>query len=641
MSPLHEVNLFPLLVSPDALRVYRYQHRAPQKFLAYLRAEGFYAEIRGEEVWVYGVEDPQARAPFLGTLTPQGAKEAAKAFNGYLHRFLTQKSFYRNGGVWFDPEDYVEIAGYLALEPRVPLEVRLHQGYWVEAVRLGETYFALVDLEKRALTKATLAELGGEVLQRIKALQESPPLKAWVPHQKRSLPLEKAPPDAHLFLHPQVLSEMEAPKAGGSGVRRLSQDTFWESQFNFKDLEDKVRLIFQGVLDPRPWRIPAERLASVTHGALRMGQGLGREPKEVLQKGFFRPPGRVIFHLVFPHEISVSLKRPAGQTPSHIKFRTRAEPEWRESRSAYTKEEVSLDARELLLRHFVDESLLERRSEGKRLLALTPSFPRFLEVWGRMGASLELQLPPLVYDPKTGEAIKGGPLPADIALLLAPEEVAWKVLQELHAALEVSARIVQWVKPSTLLERPHVHELAYNLARKAGGIPFLLEGLTHNVLGIVHTRDGFFWKLLSPEGRLTDQGWDLPQRTLPYPLVVHFRGGDEALEEVLSWAQWPLVRIKSTRLRFSQKGLPLGTYLRALPELAYLHAHPGHPGWPKALSVEVVQGNLRLEEAVTQVYWLTKVAGGLYHPGALPLSVADPEPTGLGKGKAFGEKRYP
>jgi len=264
-----------------------------------------------------------------------------------------------------------------------------------------------------------------------------------------------------------------------------------------------VRLIFQGVLDPRPWRIPAERQASVTHGALRMGQGLGREPKEVLQKGFFRPPGRVVFHLVFPHEISVSLKRPAGQTPSHIKFRTRAEPEWRESRSAYTKEEVSLDARELLLRHFVDKSLLERRSEGKRLLALTPSFPRFLEVWGRMGASLELQLPPLVYDPKTGEAIKGGPLPADIALLLAPEEVAWKVLQELHAALEVSARIVQWVKPSTLLERPHVHELAYNLARKAGGIPFLLEGLTHNVLGIVHTRDGFFWKLLSPEGRLT------------------------------------------------------------------------------------------------------------------------------------------
>jgi hypothetical protein len=82
-------------------------------------------------------------------------------------------------------------------------------------------------------------------------------------------------------------------------------------------------------------------------------------------------------------------------------------------------------------------------------------------------------------------------------------------------------------------------------------------------------------------------------------------------------------------------------YLRALPELAYLHAHPGHPGWPKALSVEVVQGNLRLEEAVTQAYWLTKVAGGLYHPGALPLSVADPEPTGLGKGKAFGEKRYP
>lgn len=109
---MHEVNLFPLLVSPDALRVYRYQHRAPQKFLAYLRAEGFYAEIRGEEVWVYGVEDPQARAPFLGTLTPQGAKEAAKAFNGYLHRFLTQKGLYRNGGVWFDLEDYVEMAGH-------------------------------------------------------------------------------------------------------------------------------------------------------------------------------------------------------------------------------------------------------------------------------------------------------------------------------------------------------------------------------------------------------------------------------------------------------------------------------------------------------------------------------------------------
>ncbi|WP_448568972.1 hypothetical protein, partial [Thermus sp.] len=114
LAAMLEVNLFPLLVSPDALRVYRYRHRAPQKLLAYLRAEGFFAEIRGQEVWVYGVEDPQARAPLLGTLTPKGAKEAAKAFNGYLHRFLTRKGFYRNGGVWFDPEDYVEIMGYLA-----------------------------------------------------------------------------------------------------------------------------------------------------------------------------------------------------------------------------------------------------------------------------------------------------------------------------------------------------------------------------------------------------------------------------------------------------------------------------------------------------------------------------------------------
>jgi len=126
------------------------------------------------------VEDPQARAPFLGTLLPQGAKEAAKAFSGYLHRFLTQKGLYRNGGVWFDLEDYVEMAGHPRLGSRVPLEVRLHQGYWVEVVRLGEAHFALVDLEKQALAKATLAEMGTEVLQHIKALQKNPPLKGSV-----------------------------------------------------------------------------------------------------------------------------------------------------------------------------------------------------------------------------------------------------------------------------------------------------------------------------------------------------------------------------------------------------------------------------------------------------------------------------
>jgi ribosomal 50S subunit-associated protein YjgA (DUF615 family) len=50
----------------------------------------------------------------------------------------------------------------------------------VEVVRLGEAHFALVDLEKQALAKATLAEMGTEVLQHIKALQKNPPLKGSV-----------------------------------------------------------------------------------------------------------------------------------------------------------------------------------------------------------------------------------------------------------------------------------------------------------------------------------------------------------------------------------------------------------------------------------------------------------------------------
>ncbi|MGC8904898.1 hypothetical protein [Thermus sp.] len=524
----------------------------------------------------------------------------------------------------------MEIAGYLNLRPRgpkVPLAVRLHQGYWVEVVRLEGAYFALVDLEKQALTKATLAELGNEALQHLRALQETPPLKALDPTKRRDVPLEKASPEAHLLLHPRVLSEIEAPLAQGSGLRRLSQDTFWESQFRFEDLDGKVRLVFQGILDPEPWTLPPERLATVAQGALRMGQGLGREPKEVLQKGFFRPLGKAVFHLAFPQmDLSISAKSPAGQTQAHIKVKPRGKPEEWKARPAYAEDRLRISARELLLLHFVDKDQLKRSSKGQRLLALTPSSPSFLETWEKMGASLELQRPPLVYDPKTGEALQGGPLAADIAFLLAPEEVAPEVLKRVHKALETSARIVQWVQPTTLQNRPHLRELAYNLARKAGAIPFLLEGFTRHVLGLVHTRNGFFWRLLSPEGQLADQGSDLPQKALPQPLVVHFRGGDEALERVLSWTGLPLVRIQTSRLRFSKKALPLGTYFRPIPELAYLHAHPGHPGWPKALKVEVVQGDLPLEEAVAQVYWLTKVEGGLHHPNVLPLSVA--EPTG-------------
>lgn len=84
MNPTLKANLFPLLVSPESLRIYRYRHRMPKRLLDYLRSQGFFAEIQGEEVWVYGAEDPEARAPLLGTLPPRGAREATKAFNGYL-----------------------------------------------------------------------------------------------------------------------------------------------------------------------------------------------------------------------------------------------------------------------------------------------------------------------------------------------------------------------------------------------------------------------------------------------------------------------------------------------------------------------------------------------------------------------------
>lgn len=392
-----KANLFPLLLSPEGLRIYRYGHKEPQRLLGYLRAQGFFAEIHGQEVWAYGVEAPQARVHFLGTLKPKGTTETTKAFNGLLHRLLAQKGFYRNAGVWLDPEDRVEITGHLALSPRgpkIPLPVRLQQGYWVEVVHLEGVYFALVDLEKQVLTKATLAELGGEVLRHLEALQERPPLKAFDPIQRKDLPLAKAPPNAHLLLHPKVLAAIEAPLSSGSGVRRLLEDVFWESQFSFKDLEEKVRVVFQEVLDPRPWTVPAERLASVTRGALRLGHGSGHNPKEVLQKGFFRPPEKVTFHLSFPAHFSLPLRRPAGRTQAHIAVKTREKPERRETRPTHAEEVVQMEARELLLRHFVDQSRLGRTPEGQRLLALTPSSPSFREVWGRIGASLELRLPP-------------------------------------------------------------------------------------------------------------------------------------------------------------------------------------------------------------------------------------------------------
>ena len=122
-----------------------------------------------------------------------------------------------------------------------------------------------------------------------------------------------------------------------------------------------------------------------------------------------------------------------------------------------------------------------------------------------------------------------------------------------------------------------------------------------------------------------DEGPGFPgkEEELPPNTLVHYRGERKYLKQVQAWTKRPVIWIQESHLRFSMKELPLRSYFRPLPEVAYLHTHSGNPGWPRALRVEVVQGDVPLEEVLAQVYWLTKPAGGLYNPGKLPLSVVD------------------
>lgn len=627
MKPIF-VNLFRLHIAPNSLRIWCYKHPQPEKQLNFLRNKGWHAEIRADEVWVYGadgIDVPEVGAS-LRTNSPKGVLETTKAFNSHLKRHLAKKGFYRIGATWLDPEDYVEIEGQMAVfGTYFPLTVRMSQGYLVETMRYGADFFAQVDLQKQVFTQKPLASLDGAIVTWLEtqSAKHKQPLRAIDLRHKRIFLLDKAPPEAHLLLHPSHLEAIHANTP--QNTRRASQDVFKKSQFSFEELIRKIG-VFEGILDPNPLPLPQGALAQVGYGGLRMSDGTGKEAKDVFKLGFLKPLRKTRFQLAFP-ALHVPLKQSQNSAvySNHILVKERNQASRRESVATYQKNTLSVEARQLMLYHFVDRPRLKASQEGQQILKLLSSKSSFTDAWRRLGFDLELVTPPILYDPKTGKLLSGSAQRTDVLLLLAPEEVAQKQLENIYGQTKGFFKKLQIVQPSTLMDSPaSVNTLAYDIALKLGAVPFKLEGFDTPVLGIRRTKEGFSWRLLSAEGVLEKSGKDLPEEgELPDNLLVHFMGAGDALEEIMAWTSRPLVWISRSNLRFSEKQLPLGTYFRLLPEVAYLLTHPGTPGWPSPVRVEVVQGEVTLEEALALVYWLTKAAGGLYLPGHLPLSIKE------------------
>lgn len=635
------VNLFPLKRIPQEGRIFRFAHRDPQSFLKYLQAMGWIAQKRGDEVWIFALERPEVRAPFVGEAEPASLQERAMAFNSHLNRLLSQKGFYRTGSRWIDPEEWTRIEGVFLSGPfqGKAFPVRQHQAYKVEVVNLLGTFYALVDLSKQLLSDAPLEALSVELVAYLEAQAPKHPLHALDLHTGRRTFWEKADPRGHLLLHPVHLEELGVVGEQGQ-MRRTSQEAFERSQFDFAHLLEKITL-FSEVLVPEPLALSEEALGRIEGLGLRMAKGLAAEPKEVRFKGFLYAPSKISLRPILPDAPEVAYTQKVTKEPSfHVETKRRGKPPQRSGHLEH-RATVAVSPRHLLLYHLVEPHRLKNSREGLEILE------RFGHIQGKdgrslvqalkqFGTSIQVAQPALRYNPTTGE-IQGSPTPGssgenEVNFILAPPEVGRYALGRLLNQLKnyFPKAADQVVNPDTLESPIKLLSLAYDLlvGKLRAAVPYALKDLGQHVLGLRATQeDGFLWRLIGPEGFVLGKGKGFPpDEILPRAFVVHFMGNDRQLEEVLDWTHEPVVRLELSDLRFSQKNLPLGTFFRATPEVAYLLAHPGHPGWPTALRVEVIQGGLTLEEALKQVYWLTKPTGGLYHPGKLPLSVEEKVP---------------
>ncbi|WP_038030576.1 hypothetical protein [Thermus sp. NMX2.A1] len=624
-----QVNLFPLRVDLEALRIFRFRTPEPLKIRDDLRDTGWYAFAKGKEVWVYGLEAPKLPFPLVGVERPRNPQEQTQALNSHLNQRLLALEYVRVGPEWLDPQTHMAAEGVVAEGPFKghPLVLASHPVFRVEVVRLEQGFFALVDMEHRVLTKDGIERIPNGLLEYFQSLAPEQPLGALDLEARKELPLTEAPPRARLLLHPAHQAALEAPAAQGRGARRLSKDTFAGNQFRFNDLL-KHASHFADFLDPSPLTLPLP-LERVSAGRLRMARGVGLEAKEVNRLAFLGPQ-RVRVLLAFPEDKVVKKNsKPAGHTGNHIHIRTRGEGEYHVNKRTFVEETPhELSTRELLLYHFVDRERLQNAKNEKHVLAAMWNVPSLIATWRKWGLDLEPVRPPVKYAP-TGEVLEGGSKRngVDVAVILAPESVKQLALDALKKKIRRDLKVqrVQVVNPDTLLARAEASSFAYHLAVRAGALPFKIEGFSWYVLGLRKGKNNISWRLLEPGGQPVDEGPGFPgkEEELPPNTLVHYRGERKYLKQVQAWTKRPVIWIQESHLRFSMKELPLRSYFRPLPEVAYLHTHSGNPGWPRALRVEVVQGDVPLEEVLAQVYWLTKPAGGLYNPGKLPLSVVD------------------
>lgn len=620
------------LLAPVELVASRYRHPRPQAYTGWLRSRGLYARVLGDRVEVlHGDAEPDPpRRP--ETRRPATSEERRSALESHLRARLRAAGYVRFGSRFLDPEPLRVLEGRAGARR---LEIHEHRAWrWELLEDQGRTWLApcpsRVSLSPEAPTTPGWSGWLEAHARSCSALDLETGRRGHLEKQEgrwgtRSRgvwrPLEG--PGWRVVLDMSALAEL------GCAARR--GDT---TLADIRRCLERCPPLRDALYSTAPRRLPEQRPTGGRH--LRFARGLGRSAADLRRLGVLNPP---------PQALAVLVVAPRTRSMEGLR----------------TLLNVHLVRREALL-------ATPRGQESLRRAGYPASRPSLATCWARHGLpDWRVLTPPVLYD---GDLVTfTGPHPATIAretrarglhpvaLVLLEDSAPRAVLQQLEEQLVgVPA---QPLCLGTLRKSPAALEnLAMSLVQKAGGLPWSLADLPGADAGTLFVgldlghdhrgnRSRLGMTLVDHQGRL------LTTRTVPLPLnnermdaatlarelpallgaarrpisqvVLHrdgrFHPGEaRVLDAALSAIpRRTLLAVKKDPLsRFSQ-GTPVGTSLITSSRSALLLTHGGRP-----LEIELLDADgLRLEQAVSQVFWLSRAfRGSLFQASRLPITTA-------------------
>ncbi len=643
-----------------------YRHGNPTAYAGYLRRLGFDALTADGEVAVYhaaAVQPDEKRSPIdrillSPTVDPEGFLRALNAHIGFTLRnagFLPVGKAARRE--YISPKMHVVP---LAVEegglsqPTFPAcahlrwtwDIEHHSGRtWVVPLP-GRCYLSSHDPNNPVVSSWLLRR--GRVGEGIKALDLSTGKHRSLAYrdgkwgqleQDEWKPLEGA--------GWRVTLNLETAKDLG-----YSEKAYYSAQFTFDDVQ---RILHTSspfaslVLTLQPFELPADRSGQISGSHLRFARGSGRELREVLKLGVLEGPSQ-------PVQLTVVASR---------------------KRSS----EKDQEARQFLNAHLAPTA---SRNEPRMREALKSVGYKdtIATIWTKQRNGLSLKPFDVIkkviheYDPETGQLSEPGKLAtlaqraqADgrslIALVLVDDEID----KNAHDALMRQFRGLKALplKFSSLTLRtgyPSWINLALMLAQKAGAVPWCLESLpgvdeqtvfvgidlghdhradrSHLAITLVDHRGCPLDARVSHCPRNDERiavgavARDLPPLIYrqagrdPTQVIIHRDGrymkgeSEEIMDALRDVPRRTLVCIKKdANTRLAANGLE-GAYFRLDQQRALMvtNVQARHTSMPAPLEVELVEpGDQSLDNAVAQVFWLTRVCqGSAYHPRRLPVT---------------------